>query len=304
MINEVREKLEVSERRACRVLGQPRSTQRRQPYVPDDEPRLVAHMIDLASEYGRYGYRRITALLRQDGWKVNHKRVERLWRREGLKVPSRQPKRGRLWLNDGSCIRLRPAFKDHVWAYDFVHARMHEGRALRMLVLVDEYSRECLSIDVARQLTSEHVLERLAWLFATHGVPQFIRSDNGSEFTAWAVRKWLAKVDVRTLYIEPGSPWENGYVESFNGKLRDELLNGEIFYTLTEAKVLIERWREHYNTVRPHSALGYRAPAPAAIAVPPISCGGSAPTPPASSPPLKRRDHRVIDSIIREDRLI
>ena len=210
MINEVREKLEVSERRACRVLGQPRSTQRRQPYVPDDEPRLVAHMIDLASEYGRYGYRRITALLRQDGWNVNHKRIERLWRREGLKVPSRQPKRGRLWFNDGSCIRLRPAFKDHVWAYDFVHTRTHDGRALRMLVLVDEYSRECLSIDVARQLTSEHVLERLAWLFATRGVPQFIRSDNGSEFTAWAVRKWLAKVDVRTLYIEPGSPWENG----------------------------------------------------------------------------------------------
>jgi len=204
VINDVREKLEVSERRACRVLGQSRSTQRRQPYVPDDEPRLVAHMIDLASEYGRYGYRRITALLRQDGWKVNHKRIERLWRREGLKVPSRQPKRGRLWLNDGSCIRLRPAFKDHVWAYDFVHARTHEGRALRMLVLVDEYRRECLSIDVARQLTSEHVLERLAWLFATRGVPQFIRSDNGSEFTAWAVRKWLAKVDVRTLYIEPG----------------------------------------------------------------------------------------------------
>jgi len=303
VINEVREKLEVSERRACRVLGQPRSTQRRQPYVPDDEPRLVAHMIDLASEYGRYGYRRITALLRQDGWKVNHKRVERLWRREGLKVPSRQPKRGRLWLNDGSCIRLRPPFKGHVWAYDFVHARTHEGRTLRMLVLVDEYSRECLSIDVARQLTSEHVLERLAWLFATRGVPQFIRSDNGSEFTAWAVRKWLAKVDVRTLYIAPGSPWENGYVESFNGKLRDEPLNGEIFYTLTEAKVLIERWREHYNTVRPHSALGYRAPAPAAIAVPPISCGGSTPTPPASSPPLKKGNHRGIGGITKEVRL-
>lgn len=303
MINEIREKLEVSERRACRVLGQPRSTQRRQPYVPDDEPQLVAHMIDLASEYGRYGYRRITALLQQDGWKVNHKRIERLWRREGLKVPSRQPKRGRLWLNDGSCVRLRPAFKDHVWAYDFVHARTNEGRALRMLVLVDEYSRECLSIDVARQLTSEHVLERLAWLFATRGVPQFIRSDNGSEFTAWAVRKWLAKVDVRTLYIEPGSPWENGYVESFNGKLRDELLNGEIFYTLLEAKVLIERWRQHYNTVRPHSALGYRAPAPVTIALPMISCGGSAPTPPTSSPPVKRGDQRFTDSVSREVRL-
>ena len=172
-----------------------------------------------------------------------------------------------------------------------------------MLVLVDEYSRECLSIDVARQLTSEHVLERLAWLFATRGVPQFIRSDNGSEFTAWAVRKWLAKVDVRTLYIAPGSPWENGYVESFNGKLRDELLNGEIFYTLTEAKVLIERWREHYNTVRPHSALGYRPPAPLTIALPNISCGGSAPTPPASSPPLKKGNHRGIGGITKEVRL-
>ncbi len=265
MINEVRQKLEVSERRACRVLGQPRSTQRRQPYVPGDEPRLVAHMIDLAGEYGRYGYRRVTALLRRDGWKVNHKRVERLWRREGLKVPSKQPKRGRLWLNDGSCLRLRPAFRDHVWAYDFVHTRTHDGRALRMLVLVDEYSRECLSIDVARRLTSEHVLERLAWLFATRDVPQFIRSDNGSEFTARAVRQWLAKVDVRTLYIEPGSPWENGYVESFNGKLRDELLNGEIFYTLLEAKVLIERWRVHYNTIRPHSSLSYRPRAPQVV---------------------------------------
>ncbi len=265
MVDDVCLKLDVSERRACRVLGQPRSTQRRQPYVPDDEPRLVADMVALASEYGRYGYRRITALLRSNGWRVNHKRVERLWQREGLKVPSRQPKRGRLWLNDGSCIRLRPEYKDHVWAYDFVHARTHDGRPLRMLAMVDEYTRECLSIDVARRLTSEDVLERLSWSFATRGVPQFIRSDNGSEFTAQAVRDWLAKVGVNTLFIEPGSPWENGYVESFNGKLRDELLNREIFYTLLEAKVLIERWRQHYNQVRPHSALGYNPPAPTTV---------------------------------------
>ena len=273
MVHEVREKLNVSERRACRVLGQPRSTQRRQPYVPDDEPRLVGQMVALASEYGRYGYRRITALLRQDGWRVNHKRIERLWRREGLKVPQKQPKRGRLWLNDGSCLRLRPAYKDHVWAYDFVHARTHDGQPLRMLVMVDEYTRECLAIDVARRLTSDDVLERLAWSFATRGVPQFIRSDNGSEFTAQAVRDWLARVDVKTLYIEPGSPWENGYVESFNGKLRDELLNREIFYTLLEARVLIERWRRHYNRVRPHSALGYRPPAPEVIAFPALAAG-------------------------------
>jgi len=185
-----------------------------------------------------------------------------------LKVPSKQPKRGRIWLNDGSCVRHRAAHKDHVWAYDFVHARTHDGGALRLLTLVDEYTRECLCIDVARNLNSEDVLEQLTWLFVTRGVPEHIRSDNGSEFTATAVRTWLQKVGVRTLYIEPGSPWENGYIESFNGKLRDELLNGEIFYTLTEAKVLIERWRREYNTVRPHSSLGYMPPAPEVIAVP------------------------------------
>jgi putative transposase len=295
VVNDVREKLDVSERRACRVLGQPRSTQRRHPYVPDDEPRLVAQMIDLAGEYGRYGYRMITGLLRNDGWKVNHKRIERLWRREGLKVPKKQPKRGRLWLNDGSCIRLRPQYKDHVWAYDFVHARTHDGRPLRMLTLVDEYTRESLSIDVARRLNSGDVLERLAWTFAARGVPQFIRSDNGSEFTANAVRSWLARLDVKTLYIEPGSPWENGYVESFNGKLRDELLNGEIFYTLLEAKVLIERWRNHYNQVRPHSALGYRPPAPEVVVVS-ASAGALPPHPRLQSPSGKHRK-RIVSSV-------
>jgi len=246
-------------------------------------------MVELATEYGRYGYRRITAMLRAEGWHVNHKRIERLWRREGLKVPSKQPKRGRLWLNDGSCVRLRPEYKDHVWAYDFVHDRTHDGRPLRMLTLVDEYTRECLAIDVARRMTSEDVLERLTDLFIHRGVPDHIRSDNGAEFTAHAVREWLKRMGVRTLFIEPGSPWENGYIESFNGKLRDELLNGEIFYTLREAKVLIERWRQHYNRIRPHSSLGYRPPAPEAIVVSAIAeyqdLGGSAPEPPASFPP-------------------
>jgi transposase InsO family protein len=254
----------VSERRACRVLGQPRTTQRYAANARSDEDALTASIIRLASQYGRYGYRRITALLRAEGWHVNHKRVERIWRRKGLKVPTKQPKRGRLWLNDGSCIRLRPSWPNHVWAYDFVQARTHDGRPFRMLTAIDEFSRECLAIEVSRRLRSDDVLQVLADLMVQRGPPGHIRSDNGPEFTAKAVREWLARIKVRTLYIEPGSPWENGYNESFNGKLRDELLNGEIFYTLKEAKVLIEQWRKHYNTIRPHSALGYRPPAPEA----------------------------------------
>ena len=252
----------VTERRACRVLGQARNTQRRKTYVADDEPQLVKRIVWMASEYGRYGYRRITALLRAEGWSVNHKRVERIWRQEGLKVPAKQPKRRRLWLGDGSCIWLRPTHRNHAWSYDFVMDRTADGRAFRMLTIVDEYTRECLAIDVSRKLTSEDVLERLSDLFVLKGVPDHIRSDNGSEFTATRVREWLERVGVKTLYIEPGSPWENGYVESFNGKLRDELLAREVFDTLLEAKVLIERWRRAYNTVRPHSSLGYRPPAP------------------------------------------
>ena len=254
----------MSERRACKVLDQPRSTQRRVKQVPSDEPRLIRRMVQLASDYGRYGYRRITALLRAEGWRLNHKRVERLWRQEGLKVPQKQPKRKRLWLNDGSCVRLRPAHKDHVWSYDFVADRTSDGRAFRMLTLIDEYTRECLAIDVARSLKSGDVLERLSDLFVRRGVPSYIRSDNGAEFTATKVCQWLAKVGVKTLFIQPGSPWENGYIESFNGKLRDELLAREQFDTLLEGKVLIERWGRHYNTARPHSSLGYRAPAPEA----------------------------------------
>ena len=255
----------MSQRRACQVLAQPRSTQRRARQVPADEPRLLQRIVALASDFGRYGYRRVTALLRGEGWVVNHKRVERLWRQEGLKVPQKQPKRRRLWLADGSCVRRRPTHRNHVWSYDFVQDRTSDGRAFRMLTLIDEYSRECLAIDVARRLTSEDVLERLSDLFVRRSVPQYLRSDNGSEFTATRVRDWLARVGVTTLFIEPGSPWENGYVESINGKLRDELLAREQFDTLLEGKVLIERWRRHYNAVRPHSSLGYRPPAPEAI---------------------------------------
>jgi transposase InsO family protein len=255
----------VSERRGCRVLGQVRSTQRRGRYPPNEERQLLRRMVELAMEYGRYGYRRIAAMLREEGWLVNHKRVERLWRLEGLKVPERQPKRGRLWLTDGSCIRLRSAYKDHVWSYDFMMARTSDGRPLRLLTVMDEYSRECLAIDVGRRITSDDVLERLTELFVQRGVPAYVRSDNGPEFTATVVREWLERVGVKTLYIEPGSPWENGYIESFNGKLRDELLNGETFDTVLEAQVLVETWRRHYNAVRPHSSLGYRPPAPEAV---------------------------------------
>ena len=272
--------LRVSERRACQVLEQSRSTQRHRALPPSDEPRLVTRIVQLASTYGRYGYRRITALLRREGWRVNHKRVERIWRQEGLKVPQKQPRRGRLWLNDGSCLRLRPGWPNHVWSYDFVADRTSDGRPLKMLTVVDEYTRECLAIDVERRADAMSVLERLAALFIERGAPDYLRSDNGSEFTARIVRNWLNRVGVKTLFIEPGSPWENGYVESFNGKFRDECLNGETFDTVVEAKVLIERWRREYNQVRPHSALGYRPPAPETILpLPP----GSAPLHPAAT---------------------
>ena len=260
----VRGKLGVSERRVCRVIDQPRSTQRDNPVVRDDEECLRVEIIRLASKYGRYGYRRITALLKREGFRVNHKRVERIWREESLKVPKKQPKRGRLWLNDGSCVRLRPTHRNHVWSYDFVADRTHDGRPIKMLTVIDEYSRECLAIVVERRLQSDDVLSCITELFVKHGPPEHIRSDNGSEFSARVVRQWLKRLGVQTLFIEPGSPWENGYNESFNGKFRDELLNGEIFYTLKEAQVLIEEWRLEYNTFRPHSSLKYRPPAPEA----------------------------------------
>lgn len=201
----------MSERRACRVLGQARAVQRHTPQVREDEEPLRGRIVELAAVYGRYGTPRITAMLRQENWCVNHKRVERIWRQEGLKVPQKQPKRGRLWLNDGSCVRLRPESKDHVWAYDFVTGRTHDGVTFKMLTIVDEFTRECLAIDVGRKLTSDDVLERLAWLMATRGVPEHIRSDNGPEFTAGVVREWLGKIGVKTLFIEPGSPWEKDH---------------------------------------------------------------------------------------------
>lgn len=249
----------------CRALGIGRSTIRYVPTPRADEGPLRAAVIRLAAQYGRYGYRRVTALLGREGWRVSRSRVERLWRQEGLRVPARQPKRGRLWLADGSCVRLRPAWRHHVWSWDFVMDRTVDGRGLKLLVVLDEWSRECLAIRVARRLRAADALEVFADLMAVHGVPAFLRSDNGPEMVARVLRQWLGRVGTGTLYITPGSPWENGYCESFNGKLRDELLNRELFTTLREAQVLVEDWREHYNRVRPHSALGYRPPAPETI---------------------------------------
>jgi transposase InsO family protein len=254
--------LSISERRACAALGQYRSTQRKPPRGREDEDCLTADLIALARQYGRYGYRKIAAMLRDAGWQVNDKRVERLWRREGLKVPRKQPKRGRLWLTDGSCIRLRAEYPNHVWSYDFVEDRTHEGRKLRLLNIIDEFTHECLTIRVARKLKAIDVIDALSDLFIMRGVPQHIRSDNGPEFIAKAVQDWIAAAGAKTAYIAPGSPWENGFIESFNARLRDELLDGEIFYKLREAQIVIESWRRHYNTKRPHASLGYRAPAP------------------------------------------
>jgi len=231
----------------------------------DDEDALTRAIIQLASQYGRYGYRRITVLLQRAGWNVGRDRVQRIWRREGLQVPEKQKPRGRLWLNDGSCVRLRPEHENHVWSYDFVSCFTHDGRTLRVLTLIDEFTRQCLALRVARRLNSYDLIETLADVMLIQGVPEHIRSDNGPEFVAKKLRNWLSVVGAKTMYIEPGSPWENGYCESFNGKFRDECLNGEIFYSLKEAQVVIEQWRVQYNEVRPHSSLGYRPPAPKAI---------------------------------------
>jgi putative transposase len=238
-----------------------------------DEDELTRNIVHLASEYGRYGYRRVTALLNDSGMVVGKDRVQRIWHREGLKVPQKQPKRSRLWLNDGSCIRLRPEYPNHVWSFDFVEAQTHDGRRLRLMTLIDEFTRKCLAIRVARRINAIGVIETLADAMLFEGIPAFIRSDNGPEMVARVLRQWLSGLGTKSLYIEPGSPWENGYCESFNGKLRDECLNGEIFYSLREAQVVIETWRIHYNTKRPHSALGYRPPAPVTTAPSPALDG-------------------------------
>jgi len=258
---DLQEMFGVSERRACRVLGQPRSTQRQTPKAKEKEERLVARMLELVRLHPRYGYRRIWALLRRDGWRVNRKRVYRLWRQQGLKVPRKQRKKRRLGSSANSCVRRPAEHKDHVWAWDFLHDQTSDGGPLKWFTLVDEYTRECLALEVGRGMTARVVSVVVARVVQERGAPGHIRSDNGPEFIARVIRAWLSGAGLETLYIEPGAPWENGYAESFNSKVRDELLDAEEFANLLEAQVLGKAWKQEYNHERPHSSLGYRSPA-------------------------------------------
>ena len=251
----------VSERRACRIVGQPRSSQRHASEKAAKDAALSRRMVALSQENPRYGYRRVWALLRREGWAVNKKRVQRLWREADLKVPARERKRRRMGRSGSNSSRRRAEYVNHVWSYDFAMDSTEEGRRVKVMPVVDEYSRECLSIGVERSITSKEVVDTLERLFIERGAPEYIRSDNGPEFVAEAVKHWLAAYGVGTLYIEPGSPWENAYSETFISRLRDELLNREVFANLKEAQVLAGDYREHYNHHRPHGALGYFTPA-------------------------------------------
>jgi len=257
------QKYSTSERLACELVGLSRAAYRYMPLPKDDEEPLRAEVIRMASIYGRYGYRFIAGMMRNAGWgQATTSKVARIWRQEGLKIPQKQPPRGRLWFNDGSCMRLRANYPNHVWSYDFVFIRDAYGGKIRMLTLIDEFTRKCLTIHCARRIGSIQVIEQLANAMIDNGIPEYIRSDNGPEFIAKDLRSWLSGIGVKTAYIEPGSPWENGFCESFNGTFRDNLLDGEIFYSLKEAQIIVGEWVKHYNHVRPHSALGYRPPAP------------------------------------------
>lgn len=253
--------LHVSQRRMCRALGVARSVVRYQARLPDEDKELVRRMRELARKHPRFGYRRVAALLRGGGYEVNDKRVQRLWRREGLKVPRKVRKKRRLGHDGNGCTRRRAQKINEVWSYDFVFDQTADGRLLKILPIVDEYTRECLVMLAGRRLTAQDVIRALRQAARGRGMPEHLRSDNGPEFIAQAVRRWLAQEGTKTLYIEPGSPWENAYSESFNSRLRDEVLNGELFTSEKEAAVLLEQHRRAYNEERPHSALGYVAPA-------------------------------------------
>jgi putative transposase len=257
----LQESFAVSQRRACRVLGQQRSTQRQQTKAKEGEEQLVRRMLELVRRQPRYGYRRIWALLRREGWRVNRKRVYRLWKQQGLKVPRQQRKKRRLGSSANSCVRRPAEYQDHVWTWDFLHDRTSDGGPLKWFTLVDEYTRECLALEVGRGMTAKAVGVVLAEVVRQRGAPAHIRSDNGPEFIARGIRAWMSGSGLEVLYIEPGAPWENGNAESFNGKVRDELLNAEEFSTVLEARVVGREWRRNYNHVRPHSSLGYQTPA-------------------------------------------
>ena len=273
----------VSERRACRSVGQPRSTQRYRARGKDDEQRIVKKMHELVRRHPRFGYRRIHALLRRLGFRINRKRTWRLWKREGFKVPKKQVKKRRLGTSVNGITRQGAERMDHVWAWDFIHDRDEKGRPLKWLSIVDEYTRECLALEVGRSFKASDVLDVLRELFVIRGLPEFIRSDNGPEFIASAIRAYLDKAAVGTLYIEPGSPWQNGYAESFHSRLRDELLDAELFADLAEARTLATRWKNEYNHHRPHSSLGYRTPAECAATLRQAPLRATPSAPPASA---------------------
>lgn len=279
----VRARLQESERRVCRVLAQPRSTQRYAAIPRDGDEALVRRMHELVRRHPRRGYRMIWGMLRQEGWRINRKRVYRLWRREGLKVPSKQHKRTRLGHSRNGIVRHRAGHKDHVWCVDFIHDRDERGRPLKWLSVVDEHTRECVALEAARSMTARGVADVLIDLFASRGVPRHIRSDNGPEFVARTIRRLAGLTGVQTLHIAPGSPWENGFAESFHSRLREELLNAEVFADVREARALAASWRHEYNHHRPHSALKYMTPAAFARTVsgPPL---GAPPLAPARSP--------------------
>jgi putative transposase len=285
----VQSTLGVSERRACQVLKQPRSTQRYVLQEDEEEQRLLTRILEIVREHPRYGYRFVTALLRQEGWHVNRKRVYRLWVQEGLKVPKKQRKKRRLGNSKNGCVRHVAEFKNHVWAWDFVFDRTVNGRSIKWLSIVDEYTRECLALEVNRTMTSDQVLDVLRDLFVIRGVPKHIRSDNGPEFIAQAVRKFLAAAGVETLYVEPGSPWQNGYAESFHSRLRSELLDAEVFETVAEAQALSAAWKNDYNHRRPHSSLGYQTPAAFAT-----GCAASAPAAPALQQHTRNEEEETV----------
>ena len=257
----VKQWMDVSERRACKVISQPRMTQRYKTKQPDKDKVLTREINKLAKKHKRYGYRMITAKLRQAGWNVNHKRVQRIWQKEGLQVPYRRKFKKAKGDSQNSCAVRKALFPNHVWTYDFMSDQTEDGRKLKLLTILDEFTRESPAVEVGRSIRAQDVISVLEYLFMVRGVPKFIRSDNGPEFIADVVRKWLIQKHVGTLYIKPGSPWENGYIESFNGKLRDEILNRQVFYSVREAKVIVEDWRLDYNNHRPHSSLDYMAPA-------------------------------------------
>jgi len=261
-VTHVRQKLDISERRTCRIIGLARSTLQYKAAPKYDEDALRLALIRLAKQYARYGYRKIAKLLRIEGWHINHKKVERLWREEGLQLPHRHKRRKRLYHKDSSVIRLRPTHPNHIWSIDFVHDKLSNGRSYKMLTVLDEYTRQALCVAVRLTMSSADVLEAVYPLLLQHGKPEYIRSDNGPEFIAASLQEWLTRVGIKPIQIYPGSPWENGYNERFNGTLRKEVLNVEWFATTQQAQIVINQWLRQYNHVRPHQALNMRPPVP------------------------------------------